>query len=170
MRTIESKITWWVWDILHRPMAQGWNSFYTQQDLRICASTRSVMAVRLVNGRECWDLGGGGDSLGEKLFVGKKKLRLELSERGSRGSEDAYSYAVPWCRIRTSSLIKYFDWIRSYNDFAKFRIRFRSVDVFHFVVCCEAQMIALGRLSQLQKAYDLFKARFLILWNEEWIF
>lgn len=43
-----------------------------------------------------------------KNFLLGKKLRLELSERGSRGSEDAYSYAVPWCRIRTSSLIKYF--------------------------------------------------------------
>jgi len=37
------------------------------------------MTVRLVNGRECWDLEGGGDKfsrqsreLGEKLFVGKK--------------------------------------------------------------------------------------------------
>ena len=40
------------------------------------------MTVRLVNGRECWDLEGGGDSLGEKLFVGKKNSGWNSASAG----------------------------------------------------------------------------------------
>lgn len=89
---IESKIIWWVWDILHRPMAQGWNSFYTQQYLRICDFTRNVMTVRLVNGRECWDLGGGGDSLAANPRSWAKNFLL----RKNSGWNSASAGVVYW--------------------------------------------------------------------------
>lgn len=138
--------------------------------------------------------------LGENFLLGKNSgwnsvsagvvaLRMHIA-MPSLGAE----FRHHWLR-------KCFRWIRFYNDFYKvynqiqISCRFHLslgkvyfVDVFHFVVCSKAQMVALGRLSQLQKAYDLFKARFQaeivwylfckhhkcpwcwILWNEEWLF